>query len=87
MAFFADHDHGGHGGVGIEKGMAQLQTLNHGGKSGIELTQADFTGKLHPHEKQAGVRIAVLRGLFNVGLLFQQKSRHSMDDAGAVRTR
>jgi hypothetical protein len=42
-------------------------------------------GELHPHEKQTGVRVVVLRGFFDIAAALQQEAGDGMNDARAVR--
>ena len=41
--------------------------------------------KLHTHEKQACVVVAVLGSFFNIAAVLQQKTGHGVNDAHAVR--
>jgi hypothetical protein len=43
-----------------------------------------IAGKTHPHKKQTGIRVVVLRGFFDVALALEQKTRDGMHDTRAV---
>ena len=52
------------------------------GKAGQVVGQGGLVvfgaGKLHAHEEQAGGRVVVLRGLFDVAAVLQQEARNSV---------
>jgi len=53
----------------------------------IQIRSADGAGKLHAHEKQAGVVVVVLGRFLDVAAALQQETRDGMHDARTVRAR
>jgi hypothetical protein len=86
MALLADHDDGLHGLGGGVQLPGHLEGLGKQAQLQLQVVKGVLVaGKLHPHKKQAGIVVVVLGGFFNVAAMLQQKARHGMHDAGAVR--
>ncbi len=86
MAFLAHHDHRSHG----LRGGVQFPVHLEGLRKNCELAGQRFMSQLvadelHTHEKQARVRVVVLRRFFNVAAMLEQKAGYGMNNAPAVR--
>ncbi len=67
MAFFADQNNRRHGLLGVVQVPGHLEGDGKTGQLAAQIGLAHLVaGKLHAHEKQAGVVVVVLGGLFNV---------------------
>ena len=87
MTLFADQDDRAHR---LGPGVQMPQHFKRLGKRvelGLQILMRRLrAGKLHPHEKQAGVAVVVLGRFFDVAAAFEQKARNREHQTQAVRT-